>query len=49
LKTHRTEGIFENVERRNKDEMEVMDLIKDIQNRSLPFGEGEGGRGLWKE
>jgi len=27
----------------------VMNLIKDIQNRSLPFGEGEGGRGSWKE
>jgi hypothetical protein len=46
LKTLRTNGIFENDEQRNKDEMVVMDLIKDIQNRSLPFGEGEGGRGL---
>jgi len=32
--------------RGNKEEMVVMNLIKDIQHRSLPFGEGEGGRGL---
>jgi len=49
LKTQQTKGVFENDEWRNKDEMVVMNFIKDIQNRSLPFGEGEGGRGLWKE
>jgi hypothetical protein len=26
--------------------MEVMNLINDIQNCSLPFGEGDGGRDL---
>ncbi|MEP7376522.1 MAG: hypothetical protein ABI675_24200 [Chitinophagaceae bacterium] len=36
-------GIFEYAEHRYKADAEDMLIIKEIQHRSLSFGEGEGG------
>jgi hypothetical protein len=36
-------GHFENDEKRYKVDAVVMKLSKDMQHRSLSFGEGEGG------
>jgi hypothetical protein len=32
-----------NAEQRYKDDVVVIKMIKDIQHRSFPFGEGDGG------